>query len=120
MLASGVTLVQYAIMAAALGGDYAVNMVVGTPLADYVTSIQSNKFGSLGGAWFVGSSLGASLQKTGAFEVQIRDSADEAVTVWSGIARGGRPPATQEEMVDIIDALRAAGVGAAPEAVPDF
>ena len=44
--------------------------------------------------------------------MQIRDAAaDGPITVWSGIKRGGRPPATLQEMNSIVDALRLAGVG---------
>ena len=54
--------------------------------------------------------------QTGAFEVQIRDAAaNEPITVWSGIKHGGRPPATMQEMNSIVDALRHAGVGRAPQ-----
>ena len=66
----------------------------------------------VGISWFLGSSVSASVLKTGAFEVQVRSrdggGAGEAATVWSGIAHGGRPPQTIQEMHDILEALRTA------------
>jgi len=49
--------------------------------------------------------------KTGAFEVQVRSldgPPSESATVWSGIAHGGRPPATVQEMQEILTALQEA------------
>ena len=81
-------------------------------LSSLIQHLQENKLPMAGMAWFMGGSLSASMLKTGAFEVAIRaddaksDAEDERV--WSGIAHGGRPPATHAEMAEIIDALRAA------------
>jgi hypothetical protein len=82
----------------------------GTPLQEPLQWSQANKMAGGGIAWFFGSSFSASLLKTGAFEVTVRAD-DDSITVWSGIARGGRPPQTMNEMNDIIDALRSVGVG---------
>ena len=111
---SGVlTLVQWTTLFGAFGGQAARSFVEGTPLSELVVTIQENRLAAAGGAWFLLSSLSASMLKTGAFEVEVRDE-HGAVTVWSGIKRGGRPPATMQEMHAILDALRAAGVGLAP------
>jgi len=115
-LSSLVSVVQWSVILATMGGEMAVNAVAGTPLQPTVQSMQANKMAAAGGAWFFGSSVSASLLKTGAFEVTVTGDGEhsEAITVWSGRARGGRPPQTHEELDDIVEALRAAGVGATP------
>ncbi len=122
MMSTLVTAAQWGIIFAAFAGQTATQMAAGGPLAPVVQSIQENKMPAAGGAWFVGSSLSASFLKTGAFEVLIREppgepgeaGGGESITVWSGIKRGGRPPATAQEMQNIIEALRAAGVQQQP------
>lgn len=106
-LSSLVTIVQWSVILATMGGEMAVNAVAGTPLQPTVLSMQANKMAAAGGAWFLGSSVSASLLKTGAFEVTVTGDGDrgEAVTVWSGRARGGRPPQTQEELDEIGETL---------------
>lgn len=119
LASSVVTMAQWAVILCAFGGQTASGFAAGTPAAALVHGIQENKLAAAGGAWFVGSSLSASVLKTGAFEVQIR-GAGEDFTVWSGMARGGRPPNTMQEMHGIVDALRTAGVGqTAPDLAPD-
>ena len=115
-LSGVITATQWAVIFCAFAGQTAEQMAVGTPFSPAVRAIQENRLSFAGGAWFVGSSLSASMLKTGAFEVTIRDAEGSDTTVWSGIKRGGRPPATMNEMQAIIDSLRMAGVGRpAPE-----
>ena len=113
-----VTVAQFATIFGALGGDAAMQAVAGTVLHEPLLAIQQNKLPAAAGAWFVGSSISASIVKTGAFEVQIHDDVGEPVTVWSGIKHGGRPPASMSEMQDILQSLRDAGVGRAPINAP--
>jgi len=110
MLSGAITVGQFAVIGAALGGQAIADAVAGTAVAEAVRGLQENRLAAAGGAWFIGSSLSASMTKTGAFEVMIRGADDEFV-VWSGIKHGGRPPATLDEMNDIIESLRAAGAG---------
>lgn len=108
-LSYAVTGLQMVLMVGAFGGQQAVEAVGGTPLADVLVAVQENKMSYLGGAWFIGNIVSTSILKTGAFEVQLRSqdgSPHDAVTVWSGIERGGRTPNTMQEMHDILDALR--------------
>jgi len=112
-----VTLAQWSVILASFSGESVAAAVAGTPLLDAVKYCQENKMMAGGGAWFVGSSVSASLLKTGAFEVTVQGGeGEEPVTVWSGKARGGRPPKTHAELQDIVDALRAVGVGASSDA----
>ena len=108
-LSYAVTGCQMILMVGAFGGQPALEVVQGTPLSDLLSAVQENKMGYLGGAWFVGNIISTSILKTGAFEVQLRSedgSPRDAVTVWSGIERGGRTPNTMQEFKDILDALR--------------
>jgi len=120
VLSSLVTVVQYSVIGGAMAGTSISGALAGTPFAAAVAgplaTLQENKLPAIGGAWFVGSSVASSLLKTGAFEVELRDDADTSKVVWSGIARGGRPPMTQQEMYDILHALRSSGLSAAQEA----
>ena len=113
VLSSLVTVAQIAVIGGALGGEAIVPSLRGTAAGGLVApleALQQNKMAACGAAWFIGSAFSASLLKTGAFEVEVHgpegDSA-EAKTVWSGIARGGRPPMSQSEMHDIMHALAA-------------
>ena len=110
--ASCISMVQWAVVLGAFGGQVARDAVAGSAFAEPLQSIQENKMQFVGMSWFLGSSISASVLKTGAFEVQVRSrdggGPGEAATVWSGIAHGGRPPASVQEMHDILDALRSA------------
>jgi hypothetical protein len=120
LASSVVSVAQWSVVLCALGGQSALQFAAGTPLVPLIANIQENKMASAGGAWFVGSSLAASMVKTGAFEVVVRDD-EGPITVWSGIQRGGRPPNSMQEMSSIVEALRTAGVGrASPQEVDDL
>ena len=108
---SFITAAQWAVILGAFGGASLAEMAAGTPLAAPLAYVQENRMSSVGMAWFMGGSLSASMLKTGAFEVQVRGGGEAPYTVWSGIKRGGRPPATMQEMHEIIQALRLAGAG---------
>jgi len=43
--------------------------VLGTPMPEFVTSMQANKMGSCMGAWFLGNMVQTNLLNTGAFEI---------------------------------------------------
>lgn len=108
-LAHTVTGFQMLLMVGAFGGQQVAEAVRGTPFAPAHAALQDNKMGYLGGAWFVGNIVSTSILKTGAFEVQLRSedgSPHDAVTVWSGIERGGRTPNTMQEMYDILHGLK--------------
>jgi hypothetical protein len=108
-LSYAVTGCQMLLMVGAFGGQQAIEAVSGTPAADVLVAVQENKMSYMGGAWFMGNIVSTSILKTGAFEVQLRSqdgSPHDAVTVWSGIERGGRTPNTMQEIQDILNALR--------------
>ena len=110
-LSSLVTVAQWAVIIAAMGGSYVSDAVTDTPFQEAVDGLQQNKLPACGMAWFLGGSLSRSMLKYGAFDVELRDDDDAVRTVWSGIERGGRPPMSQEEMMDILHAVKASGVG---------
>lgn len=108
MLSSLISVAQWAVIIGALSGQSGIDAVSGTPLAAPLAHVQENKMAMVGISWFMGSSISASLLKTGAFEVQVRsteDSGKERATLWSGIEHGGRPPMTVQEMFEIRDTL---------------
>ena len=57
------TAAQWSVILAAFGGQSAVSFVGGTPLAPLCQAIQENRMAAAGGAWFLGSSLSASMLK---------------------------------------------------------
>lgn len=114
VLSSLVTVAQFAVIGAALGGSSVSAALAGTGAQGLIESLQENKMAACAGAWFMGSAFAASLLKTGAFEVEVHGAEGDGAkpkTIWSGIARGGRPPMSQQEMLDIMHGLKESGLG---------
>ncbi|GFH30022.1 selenoprotein T [Haematococcus lacustris] len=69
LLAKGVQVVQYGVLAVCLAGDKLFQTIgVPTP-ALYMQHVAPNRFGTAMGAWLVGNMAQSSLTQTGAFEV---------------------------------------------------
>ncbi|KAL6755597.1 hypothetical protein V8C86DRAFT_2671799 [Haematococcus lacustris] len=69
LLAKGVQVVQYGVLAVCLAGDKLFQTLgVPTP-ALYMQHVAPNRFGTAMGAWLVGNMAQSSLTQTGAFEI---------------------------------------------------